>query len=304
MAAGSHAQGVYDFHIGAGAGGIEIKDPLDGRWTSGPFSVGDVLIFHSMTVHKGVPNRSDRLRMSIDVRFQLVSEPFNFDNAQPDGQPLTWEEVYAGWKSDELKYYWKRLALTSKPFDRTWFDKRDQLAFELGEAGDPRAGSVLQRIVARDLDPEKRARAARLLARIEGQGALRSRRHVAERQPAARFSFTTASSRAERKRDLSLAAIGFGPPDTSPMARSCCISSRVAIAMPIESLVKGLPVEPIAIAPAARQRLASGMSAVMTIEVGPTLPTIQSSAASNPSPTITRSNSGFRGTARSALATT
>ncbi len=171
VATGSHAQGVYDFHIGAGAGGIEIKDPLDGRWTSGPFSVGDVLIFHSMTVHKGVPNRSDRLRMSIDVRFQLVSEPFNFDNAQPDGQPLTWEEVYAGWKSDELKYYWKRLALTSKPFDRTWFDKRDQLAFELGEAGDPRAGSVLQRIVARDLDPEKRARAARLLARIEGQGA-------------------------------------------------------------------------------------------------------------------------------------
>ena len=70
---------------------------------------GDVLIFHSMLVHKGVPNRSDRLRMSMDVRFQRVDAPFNFDNAQTDGQPLSWEDVYAGWESDALKYYWKRL---------------------------------------------------------------------------------------------------------------------------------------------------------------------------------------------------
>ena len=58
------------------------------------FAAGDVLLFHSMTVHKGVPNRSDRLRMSMDVRYQLVSEPFNIDNANPDGQPLSWDEVY------------------------------------------------------------------------------------------------------------------------------------------------------------------------------------------------------------------
>jgi hypothetical protein len=170
VAAGSHTNGVYDFHIGAGAGGIEITDPLQGRWTSGPFTVGDVLIFHSMAVHKGVPNRSDCLRMSMDVRFQRVSEPFNFDNANPDGQPLTWDEVYADWKSDALKYYWKRLPLIEKPFDRTWFDKRDALGFDLGEAGDPRAISVLQRIVARDADPAKRERAQRLLQQLEGKG--------------------------------------------------------------------------------------------------------------------------------------
>ncbi|MCW3475538.1 phytanoyl-CoA dioxygenase family protein [Limobrevibacterium gyesilva] len=163
VAAGTHDDGVYDFHIGAGAGGIEIKDGLEGRWASGAFAVGDVLIFHSMTVHKGVPNRSDRLRMSMDVRFQLVSEPFNPDNANPDGQPLSWEEVYADWRSDELKYYWKRLPLTLKAFDPQWFEKRDALAFELGEAGDPRARSVLQRIVARDADPTKRMRAQHLL---------------------------------------------------------------------------------------------------------------------------------------------
>jgi hypothetical protein len=163
IAAGSHTCDVYDFDIAGGAGGIEIKDELEGSWVSGDFAVGDVLLFHSMTVHKGVANRSDRLRMSIDVRFQRVSEPFNIDNANPDGQPLSWDEVYQDWQSDRLKYYWHRLPLTLKPFDPVWFDKRDALGFELGEAGDPRARSVLQRIVARDANPEKRARAQRLL---------------------------------------------------------------------------------------------------------------------------------------------
>ncbi len=163
IAAGSHTAGVYDFGIAGGAGGIEIQDPLAGTWTSSDFAVGDVLLFHSMTVHKGVPNRSDRLRMSMDVRYQLVSEPFNIDNANPDGQPLSWDDVYADWRSDALKYYWRRLPLTLQPFDPVWFDKRDALGFELGEAGDPRARSVLQRIVARDANSEKRARAQKLL---------------------------------------------------------------------------------------------------------------------------------------------
>ena len=163
VAVGSHTNGVYDFGIAGGAGGIEIKDPLEGSWASSDFAAGDVLLFHSMVVHKGVPNHSDKLRMSMDVRYQLVSEPFNIDNANPDGQPLSWDEVYADWRSDELKYYWKRLPLTLKAFDPQWFEKRDTLGFELGAAGDARARSVLQRIVARDANPEKRARAQQLL---------------------------------------------------------------------------------------------------------------------------------------------
>ena len=171
VARGSHTLGVLDFGIGNGAGGIEILDPMDGRWTGGPMRAGDVLVFHSLTVHKGVENRSDRLRMSIDCRCQRVRDPFNPDNASPDGQPLAWEEVYADWRSDELQYYWTRLPLAEAPFDRTWFDRRDALGFALGEAGDRRARSVLQRIVARDHDPAKRERAARLLASLGAPGA-------------------------------------------------------------------------------------------------------------------------------------
>ena len=164
VAAGTHGGEVFDFHIGAGAGGIEITEPFHGRWVSSEFRQGDVLFFHSLAVHKGVPNRSSKLRMSMDVRYQLLSEPFNIDNANADGQPLAWDDIYAGWKSDALKFYWKKLPLNLQPFDRVWFDKRDALAFAHGEAGDPRAVSVLQRIVARDADPAKRARAETLLA--------------------------------------------------------------------------------------------------------------------------------------------
>jgi hypothetical protein len=171
VARGSHTLGVLDFDIGNGAGGIEILDPLEGRWTGGPMRVGDVLVFHSLTVHKGIENRSARLRMSMDCRYQRVRDSFNPDNANPDGQPLTWPDVYAGWRSDALQYYWKRLDLTEVPFDRTWFDRRDTLGFALGEAGDLRARSVLQRIVARDRDPAKRARAARLLAGLDASTA-------------------------------------------------------------------------------------------------------------------------------------
>ena len=167
VAEGTHSGGVYDFDIGTGAGGIEITDPFEGRWRSGPFAVGDVLIFHSLLVHKGVPNRGQRLRMSMDVRFQLASEPFNPDNANADGQPLAWDAIYAGWKSDALKYYWQRMDLTLSAFDPQWFDKRDDRAFELGEQGDFRARSVLQRIVARDADAAKRVRAQTLLDILE-----------------------------------------------------------------------------------------------------------------------------------------
>jgi hypothetical protein len=167
VARGSHARGVLEFDIGNGAGGIEIVDPLEGRWTGGPMRAGDVLVFHSLTVHKGIENRSTRLRMSIDCRYQRVRDPFNPDNANPDGQPLTWADVYAGWRADGLRYYWTRLPLTEVPFDRTWFDRRDALGFALGEAGDARARSVLQRIVARDPDATKRERAARLLATLD-----------------------------------------------------------------------------------------------------------------------------------------
>jgi len=45
-------------------------------WHTGDFSAGDVLLFHSHTVHKAIPNTSGTiLRLSADNRYQLAGTP-------------------------------------------------------------------------------------------------------------------------------------------------------------------------------------------------------------------------------------
>lgn len=171
IAAGSQTMGVLDFDLGNGVGGVEISDPLDGRWVGGPFRAGDVLVFHSMVVHKGIANHSDRLRMSVDIRYQRLGDPFCLRNAdKPYGRPDTWEAMAAGWTAAQraqLFRYWERLPIRPIAFDSRWFDRRDALGFAYGEKGDGRARSVLLRIVARDADPAKRMRAQALLDHMD-----------------------------------------------------------------------------------------------------------------------------------------
>ncbi len=68
--------------------------------------------------------------------------------------------------------------------------------------------------------------------------------------------------------------------------------------------MNGLPFGAITSAPAFTQRLASGMSEVMTISPGPARSAIQSSAASMPEPAAMRSISGSCGTRMKLPATT
>ncbi len=44
-------------------------------WASTHFRPGDALVFHCLTWHAALPNLSDRLRLSIDVRWQLAQDP-------------------------------------------------------------------------------------------------------------------------------------------------------------------------------------------------------------------------------------
>jgi len=173
IAAGSHLHGVYDIRPSLGAGGMEIIDPIADTWVSNPFEQGDVLFFHSMVVHQGVSNNSRSLRMSMDGRYQRLSDPINPDSLLPHIKPVTWEEIYADWPSDELQYYWKEweAGLEFKEYDFSYFDKRDRLAFEMGGRGDVKARSTLQRIVARDRDPAKREKAAKMLAELDAANA-------------------------------------------------------------------------------------------------------------------------------------
>jgi ectoine hydroxylase-related dioxygenase (phytanoyl-CoA dioxygenase family) len=95
---------------------ISASAAVGGDWVGGAINAGDVLIFHSLTVHAATANRSKQLRISLDCRFQdyqRVLNPANLAFAGESGK--SWEKTYSGWPSDELKYYWKGLPLNLKP---------------------------------------------------------------------------------------------------------------------------------------------------------------------------------------------
>lgn len=89
-----------------------------GDWAGGRINAGDVVIFHSLTVHSSTLSTSNELRCSMDCRFQSYDEPVSpmeivFPNQAKGGR--TWETTYADWKHDELKYYWRDLPLRLRP---------------------------------------------------------------------------------------------------------------------------------------------------------------------------------------------
>ena len=163
VAAGSHLAGVLDTKVGSGAGGMDICVPIPGQWVTGSFEAGDVLIFSDTTVHRALPNRSTEIRQSFDARYQPASQPVAETNMCPYSGCGTWEEVYAGWSSDDQKYYWETLSPNVVAFDRSHYERRDRIAFDMAESGDITARDTLLRIVQRDPDEEKRQRAKTLL---------------------------------------------------------------------------------------------------------------------------------------------
>lgn len=114
---GSHRFGIQkhereNLHVPEIPAGSEIG----GDWVGGDVNAGDVIIFHSLTVHAAAPNLSDQLRLSLDCRFQdarRVLHPSNLVFAGESGK--SWEKTYASWHSDEFQYYWKTLPLMLKP---------------------------------------------------------------------------------------------------------------------------------------------------------------------------------------------
>ena len=117
LLAGSHRVGVLPVSQALGAGGLRTHtEGVEGAWVSSPFALGDVLFFHSHTVHQGLPNLSgDRLRLSVDFRYQRASDPVMEKMLAPHQYRLSWEEVYADWKSDKYQYYWKKFSLKPVP---------------------------------------------------------------------------------------------------------------------------------------------------------------------------------------------
>jgi hypothetical protein len=111
---GSHRSGIYETHAAYGAGGRGVDtDDLPFEWRGGDFELGDVLLFHSHALHRATHNESrDRLRLSVDYRYQGATQPVTRGSLLPHHGRLSWDEIYADWKSTERQRYWENMPLT------------------------------------------------------------------------------------------------------------------------------------------------------------------------------------------------
>lgn len=173
---GSHKiNAVHDHHFSLGAGSLAIDtERLKGQWVTTDYAIGDTLIFHSLTVHQALPNRTaDRLRISLDNRYQGMDQPIAEHMLLPHlrtHHELTWDEVYRDWRSHELQYYWRDLDLEVLPKDESWGAKGFEEALALARRGDASARHHLERLMKRNPDSDQARAAASALADSEARG--------------------------------------------------------------------------------------------------------------------------------------
>jgi len=57
--------------------GVVQRRPMEPApdWATTDYQVGDALVFHALTPHAALPNNTDQLRLSIDIRFQSARVP-------------------------------------------------------------------------------------------------------------------------------------------------------------------------------------------------------------------------------------
>jgi hypothetical protein len=121
VAEASHLGGLRPNKPLSGARVFACEDAdLNGHWRSADFEPGDVVIFHSLTVHRALPNHSPYVRLSVDSRYQRAQEPI-CEVALRDEVDLSWDEVYRGWGPSELPRYWERQAQMVTPFDPQYY---------------------------------------------------------------------------------------------------------------------------------------------------------------------------------------
>ncbi len=136
---GSHRLGLLPVRSAYGAGGLGVEtEGLGLEWHTGPLAAGDVLLFHSHTVHRGRDNRTpDRLRLSVDYRYQPISHPITAGSLLPHFNRLPWETLYQGWQRKEVQYYWQHLPLRLVEYSRQFHESAGPLGGVAPSEADP-----------------------------------------------------------------------------------------------------------------------------------------------------------------------
>jgi Phytanoyl-CoA dioxygenase (PhyH) len=120
---GSHKLGVAPLRASLGAGNrrAELDHRYDGLdWVGGDVRLGDALVFHSLTVHRALPNRGQSMRLSVDYRFQREGEALTEGCLEPHFGRLSWDDIYKGWRRDDLNYYWRSKRFTVDEWDASY----------------------------------------------------------------------------------------------------------------------------------------------------------------------------------------
>lgn len=104
---GSTRIGLVPIKVAGGVFGQEIEiSPEHPAWVGTDYRAGDVLVFHSLTIHSGMPNRTPHIRLSADYRYQVASDPVTIGSLLPYYFPWLagWEELTRKWTSfDAIK---------------------------------------------------------------------------------------------------------------------------------------------------------------------------------------------------------
>lgn len=109
----SHTRGVRPVITSPGVGNVQCEIYADETaWHVSDVEQGDVIIFHSCTVHAAQPNRSAQIaRMSVDTRFCDYGAPVSRINLDPHHgwriPGLNWDHIYRDWRETALQYYWQ-----------------------------------------------------------------------------------------------------------------------------------------------------------------------------------------------------
>jgi hypothetical protein len=166
----SHRVGkVLDHKFSLGAGSLMVDaTEQNGEWHSIDYEPGDALLFHSLTLHRALPNvTEDRLRVSLDNRYQSNLDPVAEHMLQPhlQGDPplVSWDEIYAAWTDTKLQHYWLDRDGPVLPRDNTYGDQGFADAIDRARQGEAHAVLQLQRIVSNSPNSERGREAARVL---------------------------------------------------------------------------------------------------------------------------------------------
>ena len=120
---GSHRHGLQPlaFHLGPGNRSAVLGAELSGcRWLGADFKAGDIVLFPALTVHRALDNRDpERMRLSVDYRYQLEGEALTEGCLRPHFDCLDWADIYRDWRSRRYQYYWRQKEYRVVPWDES-----------------------------------------------------------------------------------------------------------------------------------------------------------------------------------------